>query len=71
MKLAQHISTLSLSFYLGNRLISSDSRLGININPSDVCLTPRATDLYSWQPVQGKEELLFSKIFAKGLSDHS
>ncbi|KAH7155884.1 hypothetical protein B0J13DRAFT_497177 [Dactylonectria estremocensis] len=58
MKLAQHVST----------------RLGIKINPSDVRLTPRATDLSSWQPVRGKEELfstIFSKIFAKGLSDHS
>ncbi|KND89337.1 hypothetical protein TOPH_06084 [Tolypocladium ophioglossoides CBS 100239] len=58
VKLAQHIN----------------NRLGIKLNPSDVRLTPRATDLYSWQPVRGKEELfstMFSKIFAKGLSDHS
>ncbi|KND87009.1 hypothetical protein TOPH_08345 [Tolypocladium ophioglossoides CBS 100239] len=50
------------------------NRLGIRIKPSDVRLTPRATDLYSWQPVRGKEKIfsiMFSKIFAKGLSDHS
>lgn len=51
-----------------------DNRLGIKIESSEVRLTPRATNVYSWQPVQDKEEIfskVFSKVFAKGLSDHS
>ncbi|KAH8595356.1 hypothetical protein B0O99DRAFT_686779 [Bisporella sp. PMI_857] len=46
----------------------------IKIEPSEVRLTARATDVYSWLPVQGKEEIfskVFSKVFAKSLSDHS
>ncbi|KAH8765341.1 hypothetical protein F5883DRAFT_421083, partial [Diaporthe sp. PMI_573] len=38
--------------------------------PSAVRLNPRNTDFYSWRVVQGKEEV-FSKIFARNLSDHS
>ncbi|KAH8749125.1 hypothetical protein F5883DRAFT_436029 [Diaporthe sp. PMI_573] len=45
-------------------------RLGIEIKPADVRLNPRETDFYSWRVVQGKEEV-YSKIFAKNLSDHS
>ncbi|KAL2272811.1 hypothetical protein FJTKL_05971 [Diaporthe vaccinii] len=46
------------------------SRLGVDIKPADVRLNPRETDFYVWRVVQGKEEV-FSKIFAKNLSDHS
>ncbi|CZS74889.1 unnamed protein product [Fusarium graminearum] len=46
----------------------------VTIKPSEVRLTPRATDIYAWQPVQGKEEIfseIFVKIFTKRLSDNS
>jgi hypothetical protein len=44
--------------------------LAIKIKPVDVRLNPRETDFYSWTVVQGKEEL-YSKIFAKNLSNQS
>lgn len=47
-----------------------DSRLGIKIKPVDVRLNPREIDFYSWRVTQGKEEL-YSRVFAKNLSDHS
>ncbi|KAI0534968.1 hypothetical protein GGR58DRAFT_28656 [Xylaria digitata] len=45
-------------------------KLGIIIKPSGVRLSPRSNDPYIWRVLPGKEEL-FSKIFAKNLSDHS
>ncbi|KAK1974869.1 hypothetical protein LZ30DRAFT_607035 [Colletotrichum cereale] len=47
-----------------------NDRLGLGIEPINVRLNPQESDCYSWRFVQGKEAF-FSKVFAKGLSDHS
>ncbi|KAK3358118.1 hypothetical protein B0T25DRAFT_449832, partial [Lasiosphaeria hispida] len=47
-----------------------DQRLGIRINPTEVCLKPCAKDPYAWKVLPGKEEF-FSRIFAINLSNHS
>ena len=49
---------------------STESRLGIIIEPSQVRLIPGPDDPYIWKVLPEKGEL-FSKIFSKNISDHS
>ncbi|KAH7110466.1 hypothetical protein EDB81DRAFT_619348, partial [Dactylonectria macrodidyma] len=45
-------------------------KLGIEIKPSRVSLSPHVNDPYAWRVIPAKEDF-FSQLFAKNLSDHS
>lgn len=48
----------------------SGEKLGVAVEPLDIRLKPRASDPYAWKVLPG-QELFFSGVFTKNLSEHS
>jgi hypothetical protein len=65
-QLSKHIRKTSSASSSTLANTTSESRIGISIEPSQVRLTPGPGDLYSWKVLPEKKYL-----FSKNISDHS